>query len=343
MQNFLYAGLSLILLGLGFLFYKKLNLMDNPKRYGFDRDPVPYGFGLVLYCIFLLGIFFFGLYESGMLGVLVGSSGIVLMGFIDDRVSLSPILRLGLQFIFAGVVVFSGAEILELALPFLGGTIELGVFGGIVSMVWIVFLTNMLNFLDGVSGLTSGVSMSSFVALVGLALLPGVHSVPQTIVIGFGLLMVFITFLGLVLEIDKPKVLIGDTGTMFFGFMLAVLSMVNGGKLATLGLVLIVPILDGLGVIVMRVIHRRKPWEGDFNHLHHLLLRSGYSRRIIVFGYTIFSLLMALVAIFFWNSGVKFVTLGLSVIGLVFVILYNHKKYADWNKFDKLISSKESK
>jgi UDP-GlcNAc:undecaprenyl-phosphate GlcNAc-1-phosphate transferase len=284
----------------------------------------------------VIGLGVFGFLNTSLVGIILGSSGIVLMGFIDDKFGLSSLLRFILQFIFAGIVVFSGAEILEIALPFTDSTVELKIFSSVLSIVWIVFLTNVLNFLDGVSGLTSGVSFSAFLALVGLALLPDVHEIPQTVVIGIGSLMMFVSFIGLVLEVDSPKVLIGDSGTMFFGFMLAVLSMINGGKLATLALVLIVPILDGLGVIVMRIYNGRKPWDGDFNHLHHLLLRRGWTKRQIVFVYTLVSLVLAFVAIFFWNSIVKFFSLGFCVIGLVFVILYNHKKYADWKNFDKL-------
>lgn len=336
MIQFLYILVSALVVLFGMYFYKKLGLMDNPKKYGFKRDAVPYSFGVVLYLIFVMGLLSFGLLNSSLLGIMLASFGIVLMGFVDDRFGLSPVFRFVLQFVFAGIVVFSGAEILEIALPLTDATLELKIFSSILSIVWIVFLTNILNFLDGVSGLTSGVSFSAFFALVGLALLPGVHDISQATVIGIGGLMMFITLVGLMLEIDSPKVLIGDSGTMFFGFMLAVLSMINGGKLATLGLVLIVPILDGLGVILMRIYNRRKPWEGDFNHLHHLLLRRGWTKKQIVFVYTFVSLILAFVAIFFWNSIVKFISLGFCVIGLVFVILYNHKKYADWKNFDKL-------
>ncbi len=313
--------------------------MDKPKKYGFEREPVPYSFGFVLFLIFLIGVSLYISFSQEVLSVVVAAAGIVLMGLLDDRFGLSPVFRFVWQFVCAGLVVFGGAEILEVAVPFVDQTIVLGGLGVLVSVVWIVFLTNALNFLDGVSGLTSAVSFNAFLGLVGLALLPGVHTVSQDLVVGFGSLMMVVSLLGMVLEFDKPKVLIGDSGTMFFGFMLAVLSMLNGGKLATLGLVLIVPILDGVGVIVMRVLNKRKPWEGDFNHLHHLFLRAGLSRRMIVVMYGLISFVLAMVAIFYWNSVVKFLALGGCVIGLVFVILYNHKKYADWENFDKLKSS----
>lgn len=336
----IFALVSLLVLMAGYFFYKKLGWMDKPKKYGFDRKPVPYGFGLVLYLLFLIGVVLFVPLSVNVLAILAGVTLLVGISFWDDRLGLSSGVRLLVQLVAAFIVVYGGgAEILEVAIPFEIGVLELGLFGGLVSVVWIVALTNMMNFLDGVSGLSSVVSFCAFGALTALASLPGVHVVSQELVVGMGLIMMVLSFIGMILEIDSPKVLLGDTGTMFFGFMLAVLSMINGGKLATLGLVLIVPILDGVAVLVMRVLNGRKPWEGDFNHLHHLLLRRGMSRRQVVMLYGLFSLGLMLVSIFFWNSVFKFIVLGLSVIGIFFVILYNHKKYANWRNFDRLESS----
>lgn len=327
---------ALFVLSIGYFLYKRLGLLDNPKKYGFDREAVPYGFGLVLYVLVALGALCFLSFSWELFGILIGGFGISGMGFLDDRFDLPPLARILGQIVCASLVVIFGAEILEVAVPLTDSVLILGGLGFFVSVVWIVFLTNMLNFLDGVSGLTSTVSFNAYMALVGLAILPGVHVVDQNLVVVLGVLMMFVSFLASVLEFDRPKVLIGDSGTTFFGFMLAVLSMVNGGKLATLGLVLIVPIVDGVGVLLIRLLNKRKPWVGDLNHLHHLLLRSGFSRRNVVVLYGGLSFVLALVSIFFWNSVVKFLSLGLIVIGLVFVLLYNHKKYADWKKFDRL-------
>jgi UDP-GlcNAc:undecaprenyl-phosphate GlcNAc-1-phosphate transferase len=340
MKILIYLFLLVLIPFISYFFYKRLGWMDKPKKYGFERKPVPYGFGLVLYLLFLVGVALFLPLSGNVLAILVGVSLLVGISFWDDRLGLPSGIRLLVQLVAAFVVVYGGgAEILEVAVPFEIGILELGVLGGLVSVIWVVALTNMMNFLDGVSGLSSVVSFCAFGALTALASLPGVHVVSQELVVGMGVIMMILSFIGMVLEIDSPKVLLGDTGTMFFGFMLAVLSMINGGKLATLGLVLIVPILDGIAVLVMRVLNGRKPWEGDFNHLHHLLLRRGMSRRQIVMLYGLFSLGLMLVSVFFWNSVFKFIVLGLSVIGIFFVILYNHKKYADWRNFDKLESS----
>lgn len=328
----LYILVSLIICVLGWFVFKKLNWLDNPKKYGFDREAVPYSFGIVLYVVFLVGVIWFGLFTQLRI-YLLGVSFLVLMSFLDDKFNLSPIFRFFWQIGCASIVVLGGGiGVKEFALPLNLGVVELGFLSSVVSIFWIVLVTNLMNFLDGVSGLSSGVSSNGFLFLMILAMVLGVSVQDQSLVFWVGGLMAWVAFIGLVLEFDSPKVLIGDSGTMWFGFSLAVLSMINGGKLATLGLVLIVPILDGVSIILLRLFNKRKPWEGDFNHLHHLLLRHGWSRRKIVLMYFLVSLFLGLLGILFWNSVMKFIILGLSIIGLMTVILWGHKRYGDWSR-----------
>ena len=338
----LLVGLSILILGLGYKIFKSLNWLDNPQKYGFDRDPVPYSFGLVVFVCFLVGLLWSLNFSDVMLSesstvklmyFVLASAGLVMMSFVDDRIGLSPFVRFVGQVVCASIVVLGGGVVIyEISLPLELGVVKLGFLGYVFSVVWIVLITNLMNFLDGVSALSSAVSFNGFLFLVGLAALPAVHMVEQNLVVLIGSIMAFLAFVSMLLEFEKPKVLIGDSGVMWFGFALAVLSMINGGKLATLGLVLIVPILDGLMIILLRILNLKKPWQGDFNHLHHLLIRHGWSRRKIVVMYFVFSMFLGSVAVLFWNSVMKFLILGLSIIGLITVILLIQKKYGDWSK-----------
>lgn len=330
MEQLVFSVFGLISLLIGFFLFRKFNILDDPKKYGFDRSPVPYGFGVILSLILLVGILFFLPISNQVIGVLVGLFILMVMTFVDDMVGLSPFLRFPIQALAAMCVVIGGGVISEVALPFGFGVVELGNFSYVLAVFWIVLITNLMNFLDGISGLSSGVSFGGFLGLVGLALLPGVHSVDQELVIVIGSILMGLSLVGFLLERGKPKLLLGDSGTMMFGFMLAVLSMINGGKLATLGLVLMVPLVDGVFVILARIKNKKLPWNGDFNHLHHLLLRHGYKPENIVLGYFTLSVVLALVSIYFWNSWVKFFALGLSFIGLLFVLIFGHKKYSKW-------------
>lgn len=319
---FLLLGLFLFL-SVAYFFYIKFDLLDQPKRYGFTRKAVPYSFGFVLCVLFALAAMAMNVLTL-KLTVLIGACvGLSLMCFVDDFRNLDPVLRLCVQFCLATLVVHSGVFLLEVSNPF-GANLQLGILSKVVSVFWIVFLTNIMNFLDGVSGLTSGVSTIAFVTLGVLAINPSIHVVDQSLLVNLSFVAAFLAFIGFVLEIPtpNPKVLLGDSGSMFFGFLLASLSMVNGGKLATLGIVLLIPIFDGLFVIFYRLYKGKSPVNKDTNHLHHKLLEKGVSRVGIVCIYMILTIIFATLAIFSWNSFWKFVTLSMVLIFMsVFVYL----------------------
>jgi UDP-GlcNAc:undecaprenyl-phosphate GlcNAc-1-phosphate transferase len=248
--------------------------------------------------------------------ILLAATLLVGTCFVDDRIGLSPVVRLLVQVVAASLVVLGGTQILEVSNPFEVGVIELGVLGLFFSVFWIVALTNLMNFLDGVSGLSSGVSSVGFLILLMLSILPGMHTTDQSLVQVFALILFVIAFLSFLFEFPSPKFLIGDSGTMFFGFMLAVLAMLNGGKLATAALVLLIPLFDGAWVILRRVFSRKSPFKGDMGHLHHRLERLGFSKEAILFIYIGISFLFGLIAVFVWNTFFKVLSLLLLLSAL---------------------------
>lgn len=325
MNLFYVAWLSLIVafsvMTFGSKIFAYFGVLDNPKKYGFDREAVPYSMGF-FGCISFLILTLFFLDLSWQVGlILVASSLLVLTCFLDDRIGLSPFIRLVIQILAATIVVLGGTQILVVSNPFESGAVfELGLIGLIFSVFWIVSLTNLVNFLDGVSGLSSGVSSVGFLILLMLSILPGMHSTDQSLVQVMSLILFVIAFVSFLFEFPSPKFLIGDSGTMFFGFMLAVLSMLNGGKLATAALVLLIPLFDGAWVILRRIFIGKSPFSGDFGHLHHRLERIGFSKQAILFTYIGISFLFGLIAVFVWNTFFKVVSLllllsALSIIG----------------------------
>lgn len=307
---------------IGMYLYPKLNWMDKPDLYGHDRDPVPYSFGMALFLVLIItGFCFLGL-DTKWLSVLVASGILVLVSFLDDRYKLSPVLRFGVQLICACIVVSSGSEVMEISNPFGEHNFELGMIAYAFTVIWIVALTNLVNFLDGVSGLSSGVSAIGFWVLFGLSIWPNMHFTDQTLVSVLALIMAIIASSAAVFEFPKPKFLIGDSGSMFFGFMLGVLSVANGGKLATILLVLLVPILDGTWVIFRRLYNKQKPWKGDLLHFHHRLLDMGFSERKLLIIYYILSVAFGLIALFVWNTFFKVVSLLILFSGFVLTGYY---------------------
>jgi len=306
--------------------YVKLNLLDKPRKYGYTRKPVPYSFGLVLIVLLVCLLWIFNPWSEQLGLLLFAVLALSVVSFIDDFKNLNPYMRLLCQFVLAFLVVDSGVHVMEVSNPF-GDNISLGLFAKLVSVLWIVFLTNMMNFLDGVAGLTSGVSAVGFLTLMYLALTPGLHVVDQSLLINVSAVAGCLALLGFVLELPlrQPKLLLGDSGSMCFGFLLACLSMLNGGKLATLGIVLLIPIFDGLFVIFYRMYKGGSPVSKDLNHLHHKLLERGWSRLRIVSFYMFLTIVFAVLAIFSWNSFLKFVTLLLVVLFMTIFVYLTRK------------------
>jgi UDP-GlcNAc:undecaprenyl-phosphate GlcNAc-1-phosphate transferase len=308
---------SIVAVALVRLLFPKFNLLDNPKAYGFNRAPVPYSTGIVIALIYLVSAFYYVSDFRMYIGVLLGVMLLVGTCFVDDYKKLPPLLRLFVQFVAASIVVFFGAKVLEITNPIGGDPILLGGFAFVVSVLWIVTLTNLMNFLDGVSGLTSGVGSIGFWVIFLLSAWPGQHITDQTFVMYGSLTLAIACSVFAFFEFYPPRILIGDSGTMLIGFMLGVFSLINGGKLATVALVLLIPILDGIWIICRRLYNKKSPFKGDLEHMHYKLLKIGFSERKILFLYLGLSILFGLIAVYSWNSFFKLVSLILLTSGLI--------------------------
>ncbi len=319
-MNYLLLGLitllsGLAVLGVVFRLYPGLQLMDRPHVYGHKRGAVPYSVGIAIFLIFCVISVFVLNVDRNLLVLLVSASLLVIISFADDYKNINPLLRLLVQLICSAGAVYSGAQVFEISNPFGIDPVQLGPISFVLSVAWIVLLTNLLNFLDGVSGLSSGVAAVGFFVIFGLSIWPDRHIVDQTLVSHMALTLGCLSLMSAVFEIPSPKILVGDSGAMFFGFMLGVLSLINGGKLATVGLVLLVPIFDGLWAVSRRLYSGKSPFKGDLGHLHHRLLDAGVSERTLLTFYYSMSILFGVIALFSWNTFFKVVTLIILFIG----------------------------
>ena len=161
--------LSLVGVLLALKIFPKIGLMDRPKKYGLNRAPIPYYGGIVIFLVFLIAVAVFVPFTSHVMW-LVGVAGVIaLTGFLDDYFSLPPIVRLVVQVACGVVIALAGVYVLSISSPF-GGSIKLDshfiygvpVFSALFTVFWIVLITNSMNFLDGVGGLSSGVSSIAF-------------------------------------------------------------------------------------------------------------------------------------------------------------------------------------
>ncbi len=328
LDQFLWIGLVSFVIGILFVFlaikfFPKIGLLDRPHRYGLKRKPIPYYGGLAVFAAFLVSTFLFLPISAELAGLLIGAGLIVFVGFLDDLLGLSPFIRLAVQFVACLILVFAGIGILSINFPFIGPfDLSQPVFGGIMilsalfTIIWVMAVLNTMNFVDGVGGLSSGVSFVAGMTIFFLSINPALHENPeaQMGVAALALIVAMISLAFLFFDFPSPRILMGDTGSTFLGFMIAVLAIFSGGKVATAFLVLGIPILDMVWVVLRRVASGQKFWKGDNKHLHHRLLDLGFSQRKVVVLYLSVTAILGLTATLLVSSQQKFFMLIALVI-----------------------------
>jgi len=275
--------------------FPKLGLVDRPKKYGLTRKAIPYYGGLVLYVTFLVSTLLFLSLTPQVIGLLIGVTMMMLVSFFDDLLDLSPWVRLCVQILAAVVIVISGIGVysitnpfggvipldtVNLILPFGGEFVVIPLFSALFTIVWVVVITNTMNFLDGLNGLPSGVTTIAAFTLFLLSVRPDFHSVDQGAFAVLAIIIAAMCFAFWIFDFYPAKILMGDTGSMMLGFILAVMAIFAGGKIATAFLVFGFPLLDMVWVMVRRIFfEKRSPMIGDKKHFHHRLLDIGLSDR----------------------------------------------------------------
>lgn len=218
--------------------------------------------------------------DRNLFGVLLGSFIVVIVGAIDDVRGLSAWTKLFWQAVAAAMLPLFGVKVHWLAHPFGGPNIQLSPFAdGLLAMVWVILIINVVNFLDGLDGLATGVSG---IALFFLSLLAYASFVNQPALALLTLIALGATLGFLPWNWHPARIFLGDAGSYFLGYILGVAAIISGGKLATAGLVLSLPILDALWAIVRRVGTGHSPFQADRYHLHQRLLDAGLSQPAIV-------------------------------------------------------------
>ncbi len=274
--------------------FPRLGLLDRPWKYGLKRLPIPYYGGIAFYITFVAAILLFLPFDKHVAGVLIGGTMIFAISLLDDIFEVRPLFRLIVQILAACVLVLSGIGILSISNP-LGGApfvldaqkIAFSVGGmnfsfaflsAIFTIIWIVLIVNTMNFLDGVPGMVSGTSVIAGAAIFLLAVRPD-NLVDQHAVVIMAGAVAAVALAFLLFDFHPPKILMGDSGSMFLGFIIATLAIYSGGKIATAFLVLGFPILDAIWSILRRILSGQSPFKGDFKHFHHKLIEIGLSER----------------------------------------------------------------
>ncbi len=298
--------ISMILTPFVIKFAKKIGAIDKPKARGVHKEPKPLAGGIAIVFSFVITSIIFvpnsvSYDAKQFLGILVAGLLIAGVGFLDDLYQLSAKIRLIVQITAAVIVIFTGTRIDWFTWFFSDADfLFLGAFSNIITVIWIVGLTNAMNLIDGLDGLAAGVAS---IASISFFVISVIFSSPISAILAAILAGACIGFLPM--NFNPAKIFMGDTGSTFLGFMLAVISiqgLTKGFTLLTFFIGVVVfglPIFDTSFAIVRRVAKRQSIATADRGHLHHRLVDKGIGHRNAV-------LTMYLVAALFGLAGVLF-------------------------------------
>ena len=302
----------------------KVGAMDVPKdNRRMHKVPIPRLGGLAIFMGFLLSVLVFskGL-DRSMQAVLLGAIIIVILGVFDDKYALGAKLKLVFQLIAAAVVVFYGdLRIDKLTNPFgtsLYSSWDLGVFAYPITIIWIVAITNAVNFIDGLDGLACGVSCISALNMLVIAMLVSETEVAVVMAALTGACLGFVPY-----NFNPAKIFMGDTGSTFLGFILATVSIQGLFKAYTAisfavpFLLLGLPIFDICFSVIRRIATGHSPMEADRGHFHHRLIDMGFSQKQSVAIAYVLTGILGLAAVLLTVSGAM---KALILLGAVVVV-----------------------
>jgi UDP-GlcNAc:undecaprenyl-phosphate/decaprenyl-phosphate GlcNAc-1-phosphate transferase len=294
----------------------KIGATDKPNQRKVHQKIMPRLGGLAIYISFIVGLLVLQPASIHHWPLVIGSFIIILTGIFDDLFELSAKIKLAGQLAAATVVVVWGDVLVSfINLPF-GGMIEFGYFSIPLTIVWIVGITNAINLIDGLDGLAAGVSSIALVTIGFMALIMG-----NFYVVAIASVLLASTLGFLFYNFHPAKIFMGDTGALFLGFIIAVLSLLGFKNVTVISLIvpviiLGVPISDTFFAIIRRFVNKKPLSAPDKSHLHHCLLRLGYSHRQTVLMIYAMAAMFGLTAIIFSQAKVwgSFVVVGILLI-----------------------------
>ena len=289
--------------------------LDYPNERKIHKKPMPVMGGLMIFLGFLFGYMLFAPQSTQMLAILIGGFIVVLTGILDVIEPLKAKEKMVGQVAAALVITFYGKILLNDITAF-GFYFNFGWLSYPLTIIFIVSLMNCINLIDGLDGLAAGIS-SIFFATIGIIafIMHNIGSLEITLTfIMLGACLGFLIF-----NFNPAKIFMGEIGSMFLGYMIAVVCLL-GFKAVTLTslvvpmLLLGIPILDTLFAILRRIIHHKPIYEADKQHLHHQLLNKKFSQRSTV-------LIIYCVSILFSIASILFVLKDQKLGMIIYIIL----------------------
>ncbi|MDA2929733.1 undecaprenyl/decaprenyl-phosphate alpha-N-acetylglucosaminyl 1-phosphate transferase [Acidobacteria bacterium AH-259-O06] len=308
----------------------KIGAVDIPTERKVHKTPVPRlgGVAVILSVAIalLLGaagnVYISRIVNTSLMGMVAGSMVIIAVGLWDDTRNANPFLKLACQLIAAVIAVSMGVQFELASNPLVGEMrdfFDLGVLAFPLSVLWIVFLTNAMNLIDGLDGLACGIALFTSMTLFLISVNIRAGDVTYFYIALAGATLGFLRY-----NRFPAKVFLGDTGSMFLGFSLGCLSITGFQKSFTLSSLVIpmiifgIPIFDSALALTRRYVNGRGLTTADREHLHHRLIDLGLSQRQAVLLLYFVTVLLGIIAFAFTvqlNEYAAVVTVVIGVVG----------------------------
>ena len=321
---------------------KKVGAIDVPNDRRVNKKPMPRLGGLAIYASFLFGYMVYGTVTTQMLSILIGSFILVMLGVFDDIKPIRAKVKLIVQIIVAGIVVFYGGLYFR-EISFLGLKLIFPTWlNEFIAIFFIVGAINAINLIDGLDGLCAGISSIYFLTISVIALILNKMGGLDIIlcIIMLGATLGFLTH-----NFPPAKTFMGDCGSTFLGYMIAVISLLGfkGATFTSLVIpvvILAVPIFDTLFAILRRLLKGQSIAEADKEHFHHQLLKMKYSTVASILIIYAIDITFAAVSILYvlGDNQIAIAIYVVLMILLLFIILrtdilFEHKKKQDARKW----------
>jgi len=293
----------------------RFNLVSHPRPDRWHKQPTALLGGVSIYLAFILSVFYLGSFNRNALGLLIGATFLFIVGLLDDRFHFAPYIKLFAQIIAGCIAIFFG-NLLGIPGNFL--------LTAAITLFWIIAITNAFNLLDNIDGLAAGIALICSSMLFFSSLGHPINTLGIYGLIISGAVLGFLPY-----NFNPAKIFMGDSGSMFLGYSLAVLSIAGTTRhisslLVTMlipVLILCVPIFDTLFVMIVRKIQGKKIFEGGRDHTSHRLIVLGLSQRKTVYLLCSISTVFGIIAISFSKSNIFLIVLSAILGSIVFLFL----------------------
>ncbi len=304
--------LTMILMPVGVRFFHYLDMLDHPDTRKVHDRPVASSGGIIFYISFLLSLLYFVEVDTVIKSYLMGVSFLVVIGLADDIRPLSPNYKFLAQIVAA--FIFLALTRLHTTIPYLE---QYHTISFLICLIFIVGITNSINLIDGLDGLASGIAI---IAAATLSLF-----FIQSSYFPVFLILIAVVFGFLRANTFPALIFMGDSGSYFLGYTLAVFSLVGvSGELVPVWLpfvILFIPIFDTSSVFIKRLVEHRHIFLPDKNHIHHRIQAAGISHKNTVFLLYSFKMVFAVSAILLSIGSNRYLYI---TIALLFLLTFQH-------------------